>query len=1273
MTESLVRGLDGGRAAPRPKASVLSASLLRAASVLGLTFIVACSGSGGSGGCGGSGGGLAKLKGGYPVDKRVEGAVQLRIAKPLFDFLEANGKSFIDAALPGGNIPIPSTCSGDAQICCGTSCAMKLDFQSLKIDPQPPQTNKITVRAKLKTLTDFPIKYKSGIINVNCKISLDTARKGKPDLGITLAFSATPDAATKLTNIDFIDSATDLLDLDNDDIDIKGDIFCGTIDLLLKGTVVNALKDQIKKQLAGPLDGLFCQKCESKDDCSSLANQGCSAQKQCARDGKCMQFLGLEGRIDLSGLGAFAPAAKTAAIDLYAAAGGYAAVETAPTGGLSLGMLGGGMAPVKSTCAPVRPAPTRPMPLGKTAAFATNAAPNTKPYHVGAGISTLELDLLGHAFYEGGGLCLEIGTQQVELLSSSLLSALIPSLNDLTRGTNSAIKLVARPTQAPTFTLGKGTFKTDAMGKKTIDDPLLHLVVKDLAFDFYVYMDERYVRFMRQTVDLDVPLALDVDNMNQIVPMLGDLDNGVGNVRVTDSALLKETPMQLARLFPSLLPVLVGSIGSSLSPIKLPDLLGMQLVPVQITSTPDGAGKLSYLGLFLALKTAGMPVIGDDISESIAPTGAPVETYATLASLEVPGASEMDVRAERQATPRLTLYVDADSRGAAEWQVRLDGGLWRPFDAQRQVTLQEAGLRLPGNHVVEVRARTQGQPGTLDPTPARVEFFVAPKVEAAPRIVRIEGSERPERGDQPRADGGDYRGGCTVAAPRGTLRLPALLLVLLSLGLLARRRVRRLATVLSALVLLLTAPACKNDNTVIGDEDMGGGEADLSEAVPDKPKAEFSPFDEIGRYQSAVVRNGTLYISAYNATFGDLAFTEVKSATDKLVWYPVDGLPPGDPQSTDGRSYRGGYVDAGDDVGRFTSLGFTGQGAPLIAYQDVTNGAVKLARRDGDKWSSTVIADAKEGSGVGMFAQLVVEADDTPVVAYMIQGVTKMDGKVVSQLVVARGKSKTPTGPADWTKKVVEEQAVSCAGLCAADSACVYVDPMKKDRLNTVCKKVDKNCTPSCKMATACMAMKCVDALGTPPADLPEGTGLFARLVADKSGSQLLFYNRATGALKVASGTDWKVTVLQGGDGKTDAGRYIGAAIGSDGTVHVAFSSNEGKLYYTSYKGAVTMMPKAELIDDGVRAGDSHSVGAGAVLFLDGDKPVIAYQDATSATLELARRDTMAWTKKTLAGAATVSRGYYPQAVSLAGKWWVLDVVYDRKADALTQIQFTGL
>ena len=1263
---------------PSFKLSSLSRVATRVASVLGLTFVVACGGGGGSGGCGGSGGGLAKIKGGYPVDKRVENAISIRAAKPLFDFLEANAKTLLGPLLPAGGIPVPSTCTGDTQICCGQMCTVGFDFQSLKFDPQPPQKTQVTLRAKLKTSTDFNVKAKAGIFNVNCKLALDTGKSGKPDIGITLGLLTKADMATKLTTLNFDTNSVDILDLDNNDIDIKGDILCGTINLL-KGLFIGQLKDQLKKQLAGPLDTALCQSCTTKDDCSSLANQGCSMDKRCMRDNVCMQQLGVEGRIDLSGLLGGFGGSRTAAMDIYATVGGYAEVETAPTAGMSLGMLGGAVAPVKSTCVPTRPAPTPLSSLKKTAAYAGNTTPSGKPYHIGAGISTLELDTLGHAFYESGGLCLSIGTSQVELLSSGLLAALIPSLNDLTRGSNSALKIVIRPQQPPTFVLGKGTFKTDGMGKRTIDDPMMHLSVKDLALDFYVYSDDRFVRFMRQTADLDLPISLDVDAMNQIVPMIGELDNAFGNVRVTESALLKESPTQLARLFPSLLPVISGQL-SGISPIKLPSLMGLDLVPTQITTTLDGGGKLSYLGLFLTLKAAMMPLAGETVATPVSP----VETFADLVSLDVPTAEEMSLAVAQPRTPRVVVAQNADSRdgGIVEYQWRLDGGFWHAFDHQRYLTVEDAALRLPGSHSIEVRGRIEGRPETLDPVPAKVEFLVAPSSTGQPAAAGSVNNNVDTKVDTKVDMKWKNSLGYGCSQSRGETRGVAgtLLLLVSVMGLLWRRRLGTLRAALTvALVagLGLSMTACKSDVPVDdGLGDAGTGE-DMSEDVG-KPRPEFSDTDEIGRYQSAIVAGGKLLIAAYNASFGDLAFTETKDPTGKLLWFPVDGLPSGDPENTDKKATRGGYVDVGDDVGKWTAMAISSKGSPVIAYQDVTASAVKLAVRDGDKWTLSNVTDISEGRGIGAYTQLVLDDNNIPTLAYMVAGSTipMGMGKVAAQLVVARAKSATPSKPSDWTKTVVESVQVPCSGLCAKGEACVYIDPAKKDKLATVCKPVEKTCSPSCKSSQACLAAKCVDALGTPPANLPEGTGLFARLLADKSGAQLLFYNHTTGALKLASGADWKVTTLEGGDGMLDTGRYIGATLGTDGTLHMTFSNADSQLWYRSWKAGT--MTKSELVDDGNRAvmmtTESHSVGAGAVIFLDAGLPAVAYQDSTAGTLELARRDAMGkWTHKTAAGAPGKSRGYFPQAIKWNEKWWLLDVVYDRAAPALSGIQFTAL
>ena len=69
---------------------------------------------------------------------------------------------------------------------------------------------------------------------------------------------------------------------------------------------------------------------------------------------------------------------------------------------------------------------------------------------------------------------------------------------------------------------------------------------------------------------------------------------------------------------------------------------------------------------------------------------------------------------------------------------------------------------------------------------------------------------------------------------------------------------------------------------------------------------------------------------------------------------------------------------------------------------------------------------------------------------------------------------------------------------------------------------------------------------------------------------------------------------------------------------------------------------------------------------------MIAYQDSTSGTLEIARKTTT-WSRKSVSAEPGQNRGYYPQLFKFDGKWWASDVVYDRNADALTTLRFTDL
>ena len=107
--------------------------------------------------------------------------------------------------------------------------------------------------------------------------------------------------------------------------------------------------------------------------------------------------------------------------------------------------------------------------------------------------------------------------------------------------------------------------------------------------------------------------------------------------------------------------------------------MGIQLSPVQITSTTDPSGKLSILGLFLALKLSTMPLAGDEMSLPPEAADEPTETMAELTSLTVPTADELAITAVEQKTPRVVLQLAARSSlsGEREWQYGIDGGLWR--------------------------------------------------------------------------------------------------------------------------------------------------------------------------------------------------------------------------------------------------------------------------------------------------------------------------------------------------------------------------------------------------------------------------------------------------------------------------------------------------------------------------------------------------------------------------------------------------------------------
>src|SRR4051812_19445620 len=81
-----------------------------AAAALTLLSLAACAGKGCS--C------VQPIKGGFPVDKRRDNAIQIRATDSMFKFIGANGSKLVPGLIGGNMFTVPPSCGGSTEICC---------------------------------------------------------------------------------------------------------------------------------------------------------------------------------------------------------------------------------------------------------------------------------------------------------------------------------------------------------------------------------------------------------------------------------------------------------------------------------------------------------------------------------------------------------------------------------------------------------------------------------------------------------------------------------------------------------------------------------------------------------------------------------------------------------------------------------------------------------------------------------------------------------------------------------------------------------------------------------------------------------------------------------------------------------------------------------------------------------------------------------------------------------------------------------------------------
>jgi len=510
---------------------------------------------------------------------------------------------------------------------------------------------------------------------------------------------------------------------------------------------------------------------------------------------------------------------------------------------------------------------------------------------------------------------------------------------------------------------------------------------------------------------------------------------------------------------------------------------------------------------------------------------------------------------------------------------------------------------LAGQHKIEVVTRKIGKPETIS-TPALVEVIMGEGKQIA-KVAPFHG--------QPGASGCacDSSGAGAVAAAPFMLMILMLLLPLRRIA----KRARRLGGVIW-LAAMACLPGCSCGDAPCGDSDCLEGEV---------------PNGGIGRFNSIAGDDKRVMVATYDTGLGDLV---VVDATDPSApkYYVVDGIPDDTTPTYDPSTYRGGIEDAGPDVGAWTAIGMA-NGKALVAYQDRENKTLMFAReKKPGSWTKYSLDMPSDAEDIGQHTAMTIDGSNHPAIAYLAIGIDDGMNHRSTELRLKRAASAEPDDK-DWSTSLITTTTGTCAGLCAAGTACIA--PQAAGDPET-CTATTSDCATACDSGDVCIAGSCTTPLVAPTvATLASGAGMYVTLNTMPDGRlAATYYDRNRRALvlaleSAANSNTFAETVL---DTVTpgDRGMWATSVVDGVGTIHIAYQDALGdQVMYTSYNGSVAT---PEVVDDGTRAGDrTHNVGAGAAIYLVNGTPTIAYQDGLKSDVYVATKSGATWTTTAVA------------------------------------------
>jgi hypothetical protein len=428
--------------------------------------------------------------------------------------------------------------------------------------------------------------------------------------------------------------------------------------------------------------------------------------------------------------------------------------------------------------------------------------------------------------------------------------------------------------------------------------------------------------------------------------------------------------------------------------------------------------------------------------------------------------------------------------------------------------------------------------------------------------------------------------------------------------------------------------------------------------------------DDLSRYSSSALAGDSILVSAYDGDHGDLVmhtYTKGDATTPitfvKTEW--IDGLPTAGAVTGDPKGPRGGRADPGPDVGQYTSIAFDPTSSTThISYYAVRDGNTVLgdlryASRVGTGAWTIQTVDGSDASGVdtgdvGMYSNLVLSPDGSPVITYFQKGGA---GSTTLQTAVkvARAKTPQPASPGDWTITTVDvgtRAGPPCGGSCAANEQCAH----DMTAPNGVCQKSAAkatDCASGCTSSQFCgldasSAPVCYMTLAASGlASLPDGNGLFPSIAYLDDKPVVVWYDHADGQLKGVIATADSATqgaafnpadiqVLDDGASpastrRDDVGRFTSLAIGpADAPSRIAvtyFDSTAKQLRLLTAQAGWQMVntPDQRVVDDGTKDGNSDPVlfvGSDSSVKFFGSNISVVYQDATQGNLRVADQAT---------------------------------------------------